>query len=136
MKGIPKNHKTKKKNLKILKTKKKSKKSLKKNPIKSKKSKKNLKNIHKSINKKPKILKISDGQKIQKKSKISKYLKKSFFFNFFVLLCRKCSPLSFPILGGRDSTRAPQSSPFQKYVNLKKSQTITFFQQKKKFKHF
>jgi hypothetical protein len=26
---------------------------------------------------------------------------------------KKCYPLGFPILGGRDSTRALQSSPFQ-----------------------
>ena len=26
---------------------------------------------------------------------------------------KKCYPLSFPILGGRDSTRALQSTPFQ-----------------------
>ena len=32
---------------------------------------------------------------------------------------KKCCPLSFPILGGRDLTRALQSSPFQKYENLK-----------------
>ena len=31
----------------------------------------------------------------------------------------KCSPLSFQILGGHNSTRALQSSPFQKYINLK-----------------
>ena len=36
-------------------------------------------------------------------------------------------PLSFPILGGRDLTKALQSSPFQKYKNLKKSLKITFF---------
>ena len=41
---------------------------------------------------------------------------------------KKNFPLSFPILGGRDSTRALQSSPFQKYKNLKKSQKFTFFQ--------
>ena len=40
-------------------------------------------------------------------------------------------PLCFPILGGCDSTRALQSSPFQKYANLKKSQKITFFKEKK-----
>ena len=34
---------------------------------------------------------------------------------------KKCFSLSFPILGGLDSTRALQSSPFQKYKNLKKS---------------
>ena len=33
----------------------------------------------------------------------------------------------FLILGGRDSTRALQSSPIQKYENLKKSQKFTFF---------
>ena len=35
----------------------------------------------------------------------------------------QCFPLSFPILGGRDSTRALQSSPFQKYENFKSAQT-------------
>ena len=39
---------------------------------------------------------------------------------------KKCFPLSFPILGGRHSTRALKSSPFQKYKNLRKSQNITF----------
>ena len=38
---------------------------------------------------------------------------------------KKCYPLSFPILGGHNSTRALQSRPFQKYRNLKKS---LFFQ--------
>ena len=45
----------------------------------------------------------------------------SFQTNFFFY------PFSFPILGGRDSTRPLQSSPFQKYKNLKKSQKITYF---------
>ena len=44
-----------------------------------------------------------------------------FFFTFFCLIFfsspkkirKKCYPLSFPILGGRDSTRALQSTPFQ-----------------------
>ena len=40
---------------------------------------------------------------------------------------KKCYPNSFPILGERDSIRALQSSPFQKYENLKKSQKITIF---------
>ena len=34
------------------------------------------------------------------------------FFDFFVWK-KKCYPLSFPILGGRNLTRALQSSPFQ-----------------------
>ena len=38
---------------------------------------------------------------------------------------KKCYPLSFPILGGCNSTRDLQSSLFQKYKNLKKSQKIT-----------
>ena len=42
---------------------------------------------------------------------------------------KKCYSLSFPILGGRDSTRALQSSPFLKYKNLKNN-----FYSKKKFK--
>ena len=29
------------------------------------------------------------------------------------LITKKCNPFSFPILGGRDSTRALQSIPFQ-----------------------
>ena len=37
----------------------------------------------------------------------------------------KCYPLSFPILGGCDSTKALQSSLFQNYKNLEKSQKIT-----------
>ena len=40
---------------------------------------------------------------------------------------KKCYPLSFPILGGRDLTRSLQYSPFQKYKNVKKCQKITFF---------
>ena len=40
---------------------------------------------------------------------------------------KKCYTLSFPILGGRDSTQALQSSLLQKYKDLKKSQKFTFF---------
>ena len=60
---------------------------------------------------------------MSKNLKISKNLKKSqkivffqtiFFFDFFLFLPKKkCYPLSFPILGGSDLTRALQSSPFQ-----------------------
>ena len=39
--------------------------------------------------------------------------KKSQKFEFFFWPKKKCYPLSFPILGGRDSTRALQSSPFK-----------------------
>ena len=53
----------------------------------------------------------------------------SFFF-----LQKKCFPLSFPILGGRDSTRALQSSPFQKYKNPKNLKKSLFFQKKRNFK--
>ena len=50
--------------------------------------------------------------------KISKKFKNSlflifYFLKFFLLLKKKCYPISFPILGGRDSTRALQSTPFQ-----------------------
>ena len=44
---------------------------------------------------------------------------------------KKCFPLSFPILEGRNLTRALQSSPFQKYKNLEKSQKTLFFREKK-----
>ena len=72
-------------------------------------------------------------KKIQKSRKISKI---HFFFKYFFLVKKKKNlkkkgyPLSFPILGGRDSTRAFQSSPFQKYKNLKKSQKFNFFRDK------
>ena len=78
---------------------------------------------------------VSEMQK-SRKIKKKKYI---FFFNKFCLelflrkkieerkkFCRKkCYPFSFPILGGRDSTRALQSSPFQKYENPKKISKIT-----------
>ena len=57
---------------------------------------------------------------------------KNYFLFLIYLFAKKCYPLSFPILGGHNSTRALQSSPFQKYKNLKKSQEITF---KKKSLH-
>ena len=73
-------------------------------------------------------MKSENPEKSQKISKIH------FFCNFFSEKKKKNRakknrffPLSFPILGGRDSTRALQSSPFQKYENLKKSQKITYF---------
>ena len=77
-----------------------------------------------------------------KKSKNSDNHKKSQNFIFFSKKLNlkkkkifkkknKCYPLSFTILGGRDSTRALQSSLFQKYENFKKSPKITFFQKKK-----
>ena len=74
----------------------------------------------KGISKKKK--KYKTNPKIQKIKKIN--------LNFF--LTKKGYILSFPILGGRNSTRALQSSLFQKYKNLEKSQKITFFQQQKK----
>ena len=59
-----------------------------------------------------------------------------FFILFFFHGTKKGYTLSFPIFGGRDSTRALHSSPFQGYKNLKKSPTITFFQQQKIYKFF
>ena len=68
----------------------------------------------------PKIVK--NGQQFRQFGKISKNLKNPFFQKKFTILnilllfffCQKKSyPLSFPILGGRDSTRALQSSPLQ-----------------------
>ena len=54
-------------------------------------------------------------QKIQKSQKI---LKNPFFcfflcWTFFFSPKKKCYPLNFPIIGGCNSTRALQSSPFQ-----------------------
>ena len=71
--------------------------------------------------------------------KILKNLKNSLVFKKKMLKAKKncqkrrkkCYPLSFPILGGSDSARALQPSPFQKYKNLEKFQKITFFQEKK-----
>ena len=117
-----------KKNLKIWKSKK-----IQKIQKKSKKNqtvKKNPKKVQKVHKKNPKNLKIvKNGQKFRKSRKISKNLKNSLFFLFFSQ--KKCYPISFPLLGGRDLTRALQSSPFQKYKNLKKFQKFTFFQNKK-----
>ena len=55
-----------------------------------------------------------------KNPKISKNLKKNHFKKNYLFeeeekirRRKKCYPLSFPILGGRDLTRALQSSPFQ-----------------------
>ena len=47
--------------------------------------------------------------------KISKTLQNSLFLFIFLFFFaeKKCYPLSFPILGERDSTRALQSSPFE-----------------------
>ena len=76
---------------------------------------------------------VQKSKNLKKFQKISKFHFFSifFFFEFFFFFAekkKKCYPLSFPILGGRDSTRALQSSPFQKYENLKKSKKFTFFQ--------
>ena len=75
------------------------------------------------------VKKSENPEKSQKISKIH------FFCNFFSFLKKiffqkkkkKCYPLSFPILGGRDSTRALQSSPLQKYENLKNLKNSLFF---------
>ena len=66
------------------------------------------KNLNKSKNLK-KLLKISKNQFFSKKSETLK--------NIF-LWQKKCYPLSFPILGIRDSTRALQSSPFKSLGGL------------------
>ena len=72
------------------------------------------------------VQKSKNLKKSQKISKIHFFSQKKFFWKKFPQK-KKGYPLSFPILGGRDSTRALQSSPFQKYENLKKSQKFTFF---------
>ena len=80
------------------------------------------------------IKKIHKIQKMVKKSenlkKSEKNHKKSLHFYFFIFYLffgkkKKCNSLSFPISGGRDSTRALQSILFQKYENLKISQKFT-----------
>ena len=49
-----------------------------------------------------------------------------------IFLPKNCYPLSFPIVGGHNSTRALQSSLFLKYKNLKKLKKNTFFPNTKK----
>ena len=49
-----------------------------------------------------------------------------YIYSFFYFGTKNCYPLIFPILGGRDLTRALQYSPFQKYKNLEKSQKSPF----------
>ena len=93
---------------------------------KSPKNPKIQKKINKKIQKKS-IIKAPTIQKLSKMLKkidnLEKSLKKSFFssnYYFFFYLPEekklpeeKCFPLSFPVLGGRNLTRALQSSPFQ-----------------------
>ena len=72
-------------------------------------------------------------KKSKKKPKIFEKSEKFTFFLFFReewwgFAKEKCYPLSFPILGGGDWTRALQSSPFHKYKKLNKSEKITFVQ--------
>ena len=70
------------------------------------------------------IKKIKKWRKWSKNLKISKKLKKTNFFLYIYFFkenfCqkKKCCPLSFWILGGRDSTKALQSSPFQRSRSL------------------
>ena len=72
-----------------------------KNPFKKKLKKKKSKMFKKSKN----VEKCSKNQKILKNLKKSKKKKKN---------CpKKCYPSSFPILGGRNWTRALQSRPFK-----------------------
>ena len=69
------------------------------------------------------VKKSKNPKKSQKISKITFFIFIFFIFEkLFVAEEKKCFSLSFPILGGRDSTRALQSSPFQKYKNIKKYQ--------------
>ena len=61
---------------------------------------------------------VQKSENLKKSKKISKihfFSKKKKFLKKKILSKKKkkCYPLSFPILGGRDSTRALQSSPFQ-----------------------
>ena len=62
--------------------------------------------MSKMVKKNPKLPKISKPQKFPFFKKNKNYL--DFFFHG-----KKCYPLSFPILGGHDSTRAFQSTLFQ-----------------------
>ena len=72
-------------------------------------------------------------QKSENFNNLKKSQENTFFQENFLLKKKslkkqkKCYPLSFPILGRCDSTRALQSSLVQKYKNLEKSQKITFF---------
>ena len=94
-----------------------------KKPKNSKKIQKSQKKNLKSIKKKPEN---KNNKKIVPKSKNLKNIWKIIFY--FFLPPKK---MLFPILGGRNSTRALQSSLFQKYKNLKKYfLKITFFTQK------
>ena len=56
---------------------------------------------------------------------------KMFLFLFF-FAAKKCYPLSFPILGGCNLTRALQSSPFLKYENFENYQKLFFLTKIKK----
>ena len=75
-------------------------------------------------------------KKSENHKKNLKNLKNSLFFKMFFLevyfFAEKSYPLSYPILGGRDSTRALQSSLFQKYENLKKLLFWILFAKEKK----
>ena len=57
---------------------------------------------------------VKNGQKILKFQKVSFFR----FFLFIFVCLKKCSPLSFPILRGRDSTRVLQYTPFQNPVGV------------------
>ena len=59
------------------------------------------------------VKKYENLKKSQKISKNNFFFEIIFFLKNNFLPKKKCYPLSFPILGGRDSTRALQSSPFQ-----------------------
>ena len=72
------------------------------------------------------MVKKSENLEKAKKSPNSVF---SIFFSEFFGFAEKniCYPLNFPILGGSNLNRPLQSSPFQKYENLNKSQKITYF---------
>ena len=62
---------------------------------------------------------VKKSENLEKSQKIAKnhliFFLFIYLFYFFIFFAeeKKCYPLSFPILGGRDSTRALQCSPFQ-----------------------
>ena len=79
---------------------------------KKKKQKKNSKNQLQKTQKLSKIVKKSENLK-KKLEKLLFFPKNMKFLKIFFVVPPKCYPISFPILGVRDSTRALQSSSFQ-----------------------
>ena len=70
-----------------------------------------------------------NNSKNPKKSQKVTFFKLFLFIFFFAEKKLNKNTLSYPVLGGCNSTRVLQSSPFQEHINLKKTQKIIFFQQ-------